>query len=102
MMPRPLARRYLSLLGRDPSFFQSSIHYCTNSGVRREVRWLGLRIVDRRAERLADPAQIRNPAVRRCVSVLAHVGLAGLLPALARALSANPLAPTINIVAEKP
>jgi MPBQ/MSBQ methyltransferase len=41
LMPRRIAIRYLRLLGRDPTFFNSQVHYCTNLGVRRELKRLG-------------------------------------------------------------
>jgi MPBQ/MSBQ methyltransferase len=102
LLPRRMASRYLRARGRDPRFFEASIFYCTNRGVRRELRNLGLEIVDRRAERLSKPDQIENPSVRRVVSALAKVGLAGVAPAVARTLAANPLAATISLEARKP
>ena len=102
LLPRRLASAYLSALGRDPAFFESSIFYCTNRGVRRALRSAGLEVTDRRAERLAETEQIANPQVRRAVSLLGRVGAGGLAPALARALAANPLASSISVEARKP
>ncbi len=38
LLPRRAASSYLSMLGRDPGFYESSIHPCTNLGVRRALR----------------------------------------------------------------
>ena len=99
-----LASAYLSALGRDPAFFESSIFYCTNRGVRRALRSAGLEFADPRAERLADPAQIGNPKVRaawRPPSTRIGARRSGA-PRSLGALAANPLAPTINVEATKP
>lgn len=101
LMPRPIASRYLRAKGRDPRFFETSIFYCTNRGIRRALRARGFDVVDRRAERLAEPAEIENPKVRRAVSALDTIGLGGLAPALARVLAANPVVATISIEAHK-
>jgi SAM-dependent methyltransferase len=102
LFPRPMARTYLRMLGRDPRFFDEAIHYCTTSAVRRRIRGLGLELVDRRAERLSEAGRIENPKVRRAMTALSTVGLGGLAPAVARGLAANPMAPTISIEARKP
>ncbi len=102
LLPRQLASRYLRLAGRDPAFFESSIFYCTNRGVRAQLRRLGFTLVDRRAERLADAAQIERPIVRRAVGALDRIRLGSAAPRLAVALAGNPLAATISVEARKP
>ena len=102
LLPRRLGSAYLSALGRDPTFFESSIHYCTNTGVRRTLRNLGMEIADRRSERLADPKRVGNPRVRRAIEALGRAGLDGVAPRVAAGLAENPLAATINVEARKP
>jgi SAM-dependent methyltransferase len=101
LLPRRIALSYLALLGRDPSFFQESIFYCTNGGVRTELKRKGLRLASPRTERLSRPETIRRPMVRRIVVLLGRLGLGWIPLGLARALEANPLRRTIRIQAQK-
>ena len=100
--PRGLASRYLTAIGRDPAFFESSIFPCTNRGVIRQLRAVGLEPTDARRERLGDPETIGNRWVKRAVEGLGAVGMGRLPPRLAGALLANPLRTAINLEATKP
>ena len=101
LLPRPIASRYLSLLGRDPSFFRDSIFYCTNIGVRTELKRQGLRLEDARTARLRESEQITRPLVRRSVAFLRRLGLGWIPLLMAHALQANPLRRTIPIRAQR-
>jgi MPBQ/MSBQ methyltransferase len=101
LLPRRLAVAYLRALGRDPEFYRRDVHPCTTTGIVRALRRAGLRIHDPRVDKLADPATVRRPAVRRAIVLLARLRLLGAARLLLRATLLNPVAPTIALEAVK-
>jgi SAM-dependent methyltransferase len=104
LLPRGLATRYLSTLGRDPRFFIDGIHYRTMLGVRRALRRAGFetRVLEPSSVRkLADLERISRPAVRAVVRAGVRVGGASVVAGAARALAGSPLSRSIDLVARR-
>jgi MPBQ/MSBQ methyltransferase len=100
LLPRPLASAYLRLLGRNPGFFEQHIYYCSNWGVLRALRDLGMDAANLDALRLDHP-ELFSPRARR---ILDAVGKARLLPLLKLAIGMNfhnPFKGSVTVVAEK-
>ena len=102
LMPKPLGAAYLRRIGRDPRFWLEDVEPCTMVGVTRALRRAGLELRDRRAEKLADPEAVNNPAVRQAATLIERAGLTRPLQAVAAGVSRNPLARTIFVEATKP
>lgn len=101
LLPKALASRYLSWLGRDPAFLRSSIHYCTNWGILRCLRRLPLRVRNPDLDRLDRLDLIRHERIRRTLQALQRFGLLGLVRLLLAASFYNPLRHSISIRAIK-
>ncbi len=89
--PRPLARAWLALRGRDPSFL-ATLHEMTPRRARALLAAAGLEIVDSPVERrlarleelLAGAARPRRPWARAALALLRATGAGGLLRAAVR------------------
>jgi MPBQ/MSBQ methyltransferase len=101
LLPRRLAVAYLRALGRNADFYRRDVHPCTATGIARGLRQAGLRIRDPRLDKLADPAAVRRPAVRRAVVWLSRLRLLGAARLVLRATLPNPVGPTIALEAVK-
>lgn len=97
LMPRALARSYLSALGRDVDYFEQ-LGYRRRGAVLRELRSLGFALSFPRIEKLRDPASINRGWARRLVSLGTRGGVASRLVELA---AENPLQSTIDVVGRK-
>lgn len=94
LFPRPAARRYLRLLGRDPDYFEH-IGYRRRGEVLRELRTIGFELEFPRLAKLHEPSSVNRPWARRLAALAARV------PAAER-LAESPLQSTIDVVARKP
>jgi MPBQ/MSBQ methyltransferase len=98
LLPRWVAVPYLRAAGRNPTFFESHIYYCTNVGTRRRLAALNTPTRDPREAKLEQTTAIRSPLVRRLLSA---PGSRHVIRALLRMLAANPLKSTIWVEARK-
>lgn len=94
LLPRPAARRYLRLLGRDAAYFEH-IGYRRRGEVLRELRAIGFELAFPRLAKLHDPGSVNRAWARRLAATAARV------PAAER-LAESPLQSTIDVVARKP
>ena len=101
LLPRPVARCYLRVLGRDPRFLDEEIVYCTAPGVRRALRRLPVRIVDPRLEKLGRPEAIVEPRARAVATVTQRAGASTVLGFALGASARNPLRKAIQVEAVK-
>jgi SAM-dependent methyltransferase len=104
MLPRALGSAYLRRLRRDPTFFETSIHYRTRLGVQRALRERGFRLQPAAPPQLAkltDIDAVQRPALRRLLSSAQRAGLLPVVRALVRAGARNPLGRTIDVLARK-
>lgn len=99
LLPRAVASRYLSAIGRDPTFFETSIHYVTNRGVLRSLRRVGLEVVDPRADKLLDPELVRRPAVRWAIELIRRLDLVRAARAALALRLENPFRTSIRVQA---
>ena len=99
LLPKPVARRYLALLGRDVGYFEH-IGYRRRGAVLAELRRLGFELEFPRLEKLRDPASINRPWARALVERARRAD--GTLPRLAETLAESPLQSTIDVVARVP
>ncbi|MEK7867710.1 MAG: methyltransferase domain-containing protein [Planctomycetota bacterium] len=102
LVPKPLGRLYLRLIGKDPAFLDT-ITYTTPGRMERILRLAGFVDVrdlfrDRSLARIDDPSLIKGARAARWVGRLRRWGLAGPL----RALVARGLYPDIHITARRP
>lgn len=102
LMPRGLARIYLRLLGKSPDFLDCSIHYQTNIGVMRALGRAGLRPMDPRRTKFANPELISAPRLRHAVQAVRRSPLGGLLYAFLWVSFWNPFRPSVTVLAKKP
>lgn len=101
LLPRPLASRYLTMVGRSPSFFDEQIHYCTNAGVRRSLKQLGVTATDIVEAKLRQPDLIGRSSVRRLLGWMYRFRLVPLLRLIIAIRVRNPLKSTISLKAVK-
>ncbi len=101
LFPKPLARRYLQLLGRDPIFLNTSIHYCTHSGVLSACRRTGYAVVTPGADKLANSEACRSPKTKLIATWVKRLSLQTVALLVNRAIYENPLRSTIAITARK-
>lgn len=104
LLPRRLAARYLSALGRDPRFFVDGIHYRTMTGMRRALRRSGFvtRVLEPSSiGKLAAVDEISRPAVRALVRAGVRVGGAAAFAGAARTLSGSPMSRSIELAARR-
>jgi MPBQ/MSBQ methyltransferase len=98
--PRRLASAYLRLLGRNPEFFQTQIHYCTNWGILRAFRRLNLQITSLDTLRL-DHIELFSPRARRILDVVQSLGLLSLLKLAFRVNFRNPFKAAVTVIGTK-
>jgi len=101
-LPRAVASRYLRWLGRNPAFFETSIHYCTNWGVMAALRQLGMRTASLDVLRLDHPELFAGARTRQALQQLRGAGLMPLLKAAYQAAFRNPFKSSVMIVATRP
>lgn len=102
LVPKPLGRLYLRLIGKDPAFLDT-ITYTTPGRMERILREAGFVDVrdlfrDRSLARIDDPSLIQGARTSRWVTRLHRWGLAGPL----RALVASGLYPDIHMTGRRP
>ena len=102
LVPKPLGRLYLRLIGKDPAFLDT-ITYTTPGRMERILREAGFVDVrdlfrDRSLARIDDPALIKGARTSRWVARLTRWGLVGPL----RALIARGLYPDIHMTGRRP
>jgi SAM-dependent methyltransferase len=99
LLPKALARRYLSLLGRDTDYFEH-VGYRRRGHVLTELRSLDFELSFPRLEKLRDPSAINRTPVRWAVE---HLNAAPAPVQRVVALVAEgPLQSVIDVVARKP
>jgi len=79
LLPRPLAKSYLRLLGKNPAFLETSIFYRTNWGVLRALRQNGLAVYDPRIRKILDPSLVTNPGKLYWLSLIKQLRLLWLV-----------------------
>ncbi len=99
--PRGLASAYLRLLGRNPSFLQNHIYYCTNWGVLKALDRLGTRSTSLDRLRLEHPELISSDRAKRLLSVLRKVHMLPILKSMLAMNFRNPFKSAVTVVAEK-
>lgn len=99
LLPRPVASVYLRLLGRNPSFFETSIFYRTNLGTLNTLRKLGFSLLFPFEEKLANPERIVSRKGRIAVGFLRKTGLMSLARLLTRLAAWNPWKRVVSVVA---
>lgn len=74
-LPKPLARLYLRLRGRDTRFLDENIYYRTGFGMSRLMRRAGLvsETWERTAEKFRHPERFRNPVFRVLAAVVGRL-----------------------------
>jgi MPBQ/MSBQ methyltransferase len=101
LLPKALASFYLRVLGRNPAFLQSSIHYCTNWGILAHLIKSGVAINNPLVQKLRQIDSITSYKMRRLLGLLDKLKLLGVVEVLAMLMFINPLKGTINIKALK-
>ena len=101
LMPRRIASAYLRLRGRNPTFFERDIFYCTNWGVLRALKGLGLCPINLDVVRLDHPELIASPRARLLLGKLRAAHLMPLLKTVFRLMLYNPLKNSVTVVAGK-
>ncbi len=101
LLPRPLAVRYLRMLGRNPAFFQEHIHYRTNWGVLSALGSMGLRLSSMDLLRLDYPELIGSARMKTIHSLLDRLHLLPLVRLLLAMNLHNPLKAAVSVVAIK-
>ena len=99
--PRRLASAYLRLLGRNPGFFQAHIYYCTNWGVLRALRSLGMRSANLDVLRLEHPELVSSARAKRILNFIHGARMLPLLRLALRMNFHNPFKASVTVVADK-
>ncbi len=98
LLPRPLARRYLSALGRDVSYLEH-LRYRRRGEVLSELASLSFSLSFPRIGKLANPSSINRAWARRLASPFHH---GRFLRRMSEIAAENPLQATIEVVAIAP
>lgn len=101
LLPRPLAVRYLRLLGRNPGFFETHIHYCTNWGILLCLWRLPVIVSSADARWLDAPERIQSPRLRHLLLTGARFRLLWLPRLLLKLRALSPFVPSVSVYAEK-
>lgn len=99
LLPRPLASVYLRMLGRNPSFFETSIFYRTNLGTLAHLKRLGFWLKFPFEEKLTNPERIVSRKGQMVVSLLQKTGLMAGARLLTRLAAWNPWKRVVSVVA---
>lgn len=95
LLPRPVARAYLSVLGRRTDYYDAHIHHRRRGEVLAELRRLGLALSFPRQDKLRDPSMVNRSWVKELVRLCQTAPLRSL----ARLAAENPLQSTIDVLA---
>jgi len=95
LLPRRVARSYLSLLGRQTGYYEDHIHYRRRGEVIDELRRLDLSLTFPRQEKMADPSSVNRTWVKNLVRLCDTPALRPLAALAAE----NPMQSTIDVVA---
>jgi len=101
LFPKGLASAYLRLLGRNPSFLQNHIHYCTNWGVLKTLERLGARSTSLDGMRLEHPELISSDRAKRVLSLLRKAHMLPVIKGMLAMNFRNPFKSAVTVVAEK-
>jgi MPBQ/MSBQ methyltransferase len=99
--PRGAAIAYLRLLGRNPEFFRRHIYYCTNWGVLRALRRLGMRAYNLDLLRLEDPELFSSRNVKLIVNFIRRARLLPIVKLIVQFSFYNPFKKAVAAVADK-
>ncbi|HOE10057.1 MAG TPA: class I SAM-dependent methyltransferase [bacterium] len=101
LLPKPVARLYLRLCGRNPRFLDTSIFYCTNRGVLNACRETGYRILVPGVDKILHPESCRSNKTRRIAEWTKRLHIQSIVNLLLSARHSCPFKPTILIRAKK-
>ncbi len=101
LMPRGLAKVYLKLIGRDPSFFMSSIFYVTNLGVLSHLKSMGYELIFSELRKLEDPNRCRSALKTKVLRAIKAFGGDFLIRMMVQAMYFNPFRSAISVCAKK-
>lgn len=99
--PKPLASLYLKALGRNPSFLNNDIYYCTVSGVARALRKNGCTVSSLLHEKFLRPEYIGRAQVRNIIEKLKKHNLQFILMRGLDIMQLFPMRPAIQCIACK-
>jgi SAM-dependent methyltransferase len=99
--PKSLASLYLKALGRNPSFLNNDIYYCTVSGVTRSLHKNGCAVSSLTHEKFLRPEYIGRSSIRGAVERLKRYKLEFLLVRFLNLKQLFPLRPSIQCIACK-
>ena len=100
-LPKKIAAAYLRRLGRDPSFLNNDIYYCSLWGVAATLKRCGCDVSTLLHEKLLDPAHIARPELRRAMEKASALGLRPLLRAALNVKQFFPAKSSIQCVGRK-
>lgn len=101
LLPRPIAKTYLKIMGRDPSFFNEHIYYVTKIGVLRELKKHNLTIYHHLIDKLDYPDKINIDSTRERVLKIRRMGLKPIVKIMLQMRYMNPLSIAIDLVVRK-
>lgn len=101
LFPRRLASAYLRLLGRNPSFFEQHIYYCTNWGVMHALSGLGMQPKNLDVLRLEHPELVSSAGAKRILNFIHRAHMLRLLKLAFTLNLHNPFKTAVTIVANK-
>lgn len=101
LLPKTFATLYLRMLGRNPTFFQTSIHYCTNWGILTHLARSGTKIENPQMQKLRSLGSIKSEKVRLILTIANKFKMLGILEVLLTLMFYNPFKNSVNIKAVK-
>ena len=96
-----IASLYLKLIGKNPRFLQTSIHYCTNWGILLCLSGLSVRVENPYLAKMRNIQAIRNEKIRKAMLKLKHLNLLWVAEFLTCALFYNPFKHSVSLKAKK-
>ena len=101
MFPKPLARLYLKVLGRNTSFLDQCIFYVTMFGLKRYLASQGLRVSTDINEKIKTGLIFQSSKINALVGFCKKYHLVGLLKQIVLLLKTHPFTHSVDIMAKK-
>lgn len=101
LLPRTWAKIYLKLRGRDPSFFEESIFYRTNTETIRCLHRNGFAVSSDYIEKFRDINKVENPKVKKMLGLIERFGFRKVFNLLLKAQMCNPFKNSVNLICTK-
>lgn len=101
LFPKPLARLYLKMCGRGPSFLDECIFYITNFGVKRFLKKQGFYLSLDISEKILSNYKFQSSKINLLVLLCKKLGIERILAKSLFSVKTGPFAKSIDLIAQK-